>query len=320
VRPGARGSLIALAVELAAFAAALAASAPARGEVPQAPHARLIYFVDPTAAGCPTADEFRGAVDARAGHELFGEPSDLTIDVTLRRADAAYVATVGLPNAPGSSSATRELRSEIGCAELATAAALVVSIALDPDSLLRPPPPTPTPTPPAPPRAPAPARRPWRGLVGAGPRGAWGSTPEVTAGVAVSAAAVSERLAFGAELAGLLANDARFASGSVSVLPLTFSLLPCGMTAHLELCVIARVGVVRGAGAGFAENFSTWKAFAAGGLRGAAFVDVGRLRFRALVEGTGVAPTTIFQVGDTNVYATRGVSVAGGLDVLLFFE
>src|SRR5262249_36583724 len=155
------------------------------------------------------------------------EPSDLTIDVTLRRADAAYVATVGLPNAPGASAATRELRSEIGCAELATAAALVVSIALDPDSLLRPPPPT------APPPAPAqrspepePTPRPRRVLIGAGPRGVWGSTPEATAGVAISAAAVSERLAFGAELAGLLANEAHFGRGSVSVLPLTFSLLP----------------------------------------------------------------------------------------------
>ena len=313
--PGARAPLIVL-------VAALAAPASARGQTPATPRARLVYFVDPTATACPTADEFRAAVNARAGHELFGDPGELTIDVTLRRLDTAYVATVGLPNAPGSPAATRELRSEIGCAELATAAALVVSIALDPESLLRAPPaPPPSPPPPAPePPPPARAARGWRALVGAGPRGAWGSTPVATAGLALSAAAVAERLAFGAELGGFLANEAHYAGGAVSVLPLTFSLLPCGMAAHFELCAIARLGLVRGAGAGFAENLSTWRAFGAAGLRAAAFVDVGRLRFRASVEGTGVAPRTAFYVGETAVYATRGVSAVAGLDALLFFQ
>jgi hypothetical protein len=314
VPPSARAPLLVLVAALGAPAAARAeGAAPAR--------ARLVYFVDPTAAGCPTAEEFRAAVNARAGHELFGDPGDLTIDVTLRRLDAAYAATVGLPDAPGSIAATRELRSEISCAELAAAAALVVSIALDPESLTRaPPPPPPAPAPAAPP--PPRAAGPWRALVGAGPRGAWGSTPEPTAGLALSAAALVDRLAVGVELAGLLANDARHGSGAVSVLPLTFSVLPCGMIAHFELCAIARLGLVRGAGTGFAaENLSTWKAFGAAGLRGAAFVDVGRLRFRLSVEGTGVAPTTTFYVDDnTTVYATRGVSAAAGLDVLLLFE
>ena len=74
-------------------------------------------------------------MSARAGHELFGEPSDLTIDVTLRRDAGAdsYLATLGLPGASGR--ATRELRSTVGCGELATAAALVVSIALDPEAV-----------------------------------------------------------------------------------------------------------------------------------------------------------------------------------------
>ncbi|HEX4405866.1 MAG TPA: hypothetical protein VH560_13610, partial [Polyangia bacterium] len=124
--PGARGSLVLL--------LALAATQGSARATASAPHAKLVYFVDPEAADCPSADAFRAAVRARAGHELFGEPSDLTIDVTLRRDADAYLAILGLPDASGR--ATRELRSTVGCGELATAAALVVSIALDPESLL----------------------------------------------------------------------------------------------------------------------------------------------------------------------------------------
>ena len=309
MRAAARTSFVVLAV----FAAA---SAVARAE-PFTPHARLVYFVDPTATGCPTPEQLRADVNARAGHELFGEPSDVTIDVTIRHLDAAYVATVGLPDTPGAHAATRELRSEVGCAELASAAALVVSIALDPESILRPPSPPPPP-PPAPP-PPAPVTRPWRASVGLGPRGAWGMTPETTFGLALSVAAVSDRVAIGGELGGLLADDARYAQGSVSVLPLTLSLLPCGMTRHFELCAVARFGLLHGSGSGFSENFAVWKAFGAAGARVAWFTDLGRLRFRASIEATGVAPTTTFYVGETAVYATRGVSLGAGLDALLFF-
>jgi hypothetical protein len=157
-------------------------------------------------------------------------------------------------------------------------------------------------------------------LGGLGPRGVWGATPELTAGLALSAAAVRAPLAFGVELAGLLPKDAHFAGGSVSVLPLTLSVLPCGVRSHVEICAIARLGVLRGAGAGFYENFTTWKAFGAAGLRAGGFVDAGRLRLRASIEATGVVPKTQLVVGDSAVYATRGVSVAAGLDALFFFE
>ena len=100
---------------------------------------------------------------------------------------------------------------------------------------------------------------------------------------------------------------------------MTLSVLPCAMATHLELCAVARLGLLRGAGAGYAENETTWKAFAAAGLRGGAFVDVGRTRLRAFAEGTGVAPTTSFDIDEATAYATRGVSFVAGLDALLFF-
>jgi hypothetical protein len=316
VAPGARAPFILL---LALGAAPALAAGTARADEPtelaSVPHARLVYFVDPTASGCPTAETFRAAVDARAGHELFGEPADLTLDVTIRRLGNAYVATIGLPDAPTAREATRELRSDAGCAELATAAALVASIAIDPTSVLRAPP---EPPPPAPPPA-TPAPRTWRALVGLGPRGVWGLTPDPTFGLALSAAAVSERRELAVEIAGLVADDARYSRGSVSVLPLTLSLLPCALWAHAEACGVARLGILRGAGTGFSDDRSVWKAFGALGARGGLFSDVGPLRIRASVEGTATEPKTAFYVDETTVYTTRGVSVAVGVDALLFF-
>jgi hypothetical protein len=298
---------------LLVFVTFVVAAAPARAQ-PSAPQrARLVYLVDPTAVGCPSTDELRGAVNARAGHELFGEPSDRTLDVTIRRRDAAYEATVELPDTPGS--AKRELRSEVGCAELATAVALVASIALDPESILRPAPPPP----PLPPVTAA-ATPSWRALVGLGPRIGWGTAPRTTFGLALSAAAMSQRFALGAELAGFAPADTSYGRGAVSVLPLALAVLPCGMTSHFELCGVARAGLLRGSGAGFAQDFETWKAFAAAGLRIAAFKDLGRLRVRASGETTGVIPVTRFKVDETVAYSTRGVAFAAGLDVLMFFQ
>jgi hypothetical protein len=312
VAPGARGSLVLL-------LALAATQGRARAETTPAPHTKLVYFVDPEAVDCPSAEAFRAAVSTRAGHELFGEPSDLTIDVTLRRdTDAAaesYIATLGLPGASGR--ATRELRSTEGCGELATAAALIVSIALDPESLLRPPPAPPQPTPA--PRVAARASRTWRALVGLGPRGAWGVTPDPTLGLAFSAAAVSDGVALGLELGGFLSDDAPYHTGTVSVLPFTMAFLPCALWRHVEACAVAKLGVLRGTGAGFSQNDAVTKLFGAGGARAGYIVDAGRLRFRASLEGDVVAPRTSFVVNDTSVYTTRGVSLSAGLDALLFF-
>ncbi|HVX93588.1 MAG TPA: hypothetical protein VHK47_01660 [Polyangia bacterium] len=311
--PSARAPLIVL-VFVVGFAVVLAATTAARAQTPAPSRARLVYLVDPTAVGCPSADELRAAVNARAGHELFGEPSDRTLDVTIRRRDAAYEATVALPDTPGA--AKRELRSDVGCGELATAAALVASIALDPESVLRPAPPPPPPPPPAPVAAP----RLWRAFVGLGPRGAWGIAPGTTLGLALSAAATSQHLALGAELAGFAPTDTSFGSGTVSVLPLALAVLPCGMASHLELCAVARAGVMRASGAGFTQNFETWKPFASFGVRAGVFKDLGRLRVRASAEATSVIPVTHLKVDEAVAYSTRGVAFAAGLDVLIFFQ
>lgn len=307
--PGDRRSLVPLIAVLLAAAAPAAAWADG-----PAGRARLVYVVDPAAQPCPPADELRAAIEARVGRPVFGEPATLTVSVSVRREGNAYVATVSLPDAPDERGATRELRSDVGCGELASAAALVASIAVDPNSALRASPPV-TPAP----ANPTAARR-WRALVGLGPRAAWGLTPAPIGGLALSGAALSEHASFGAALEGFAAGDAAFGAGSVGIRPMALSLLPCRLGAHWEACGVAKLGLLRGDGAGFTENFAIWKAFVGLGARAGAYVPLGRVRLRASLEGTFVTPRTTFVVGDTSVYTTRSVSVAAGLDALFAFQ
>jgi hypothetical protein len=307
--PGARRSFV-LALLVLACGVAPAAARAQEG----AGRARLVYVVDPAAQPCPTTDEIRAAIEARVGHAVFGEPATVTVEVSVRREANTFVATVALPDAPGERGAKRELRSDAGCAELATAAALVASIAVDPASALRPPVEVVTPPPPPP------ASRTWRAFVGLGPRAAWGLTPDPTGGLALSGAAVTERAALGAALEGFASSDAAFGAGSVGIRPMGLALLPCRLGGHWEACGVARLGLLRGGGEGFAQDLAAWRAFFGVGARGAAFVDLGRVRLRASLEATAILPRTAFIVGDATVYTTRGVSFAAGLDALFAFQ
>jgi hypothetical protein len=273
--------------------------------------ARLVYVVAPDAQGCPSEQELRAAANARAGHELFGDPASLTLEVNIRRAGAAHVATVVLPDGPDGTG-TRELRSDVGCAELATAVALVASLAIDPESILRPPPPPPPPPPPS---------RTWRGWVGLGPRVGFGPGP-LSGGLALSGGVtgfLGGRGTLGAELRGLAPRDSAFEAGQVAVTPLTLAVLPCAARGHLEACGVAAVGLVRGEGAGFTQNFTVWRPFAALGARGGVVLGGERLRLRAFVEVAAVLPRTSFMVGEAEAYTTHGVSCTGGVDGLFFF-
>jgi hypothetical protein len=297
------------------LAANPAASVPApSASLPADARARLVYAAEPEVGGCPTADEFRAAVNARAGRELFGEPATVTIDVALRHDGEGYVALVDLPDADRTKRATRELRSEASCADVAAAAALVVSIALDPTSILRAPAPPPPVTAPAPPTP-----RKWLAL-GAGPRGSWGLAPTFTTGLALSALARAERASLGLELSGFAPGDAKYVTGTVSVLPLALAAVPCRTWIHWEACGVGSLVALRGAGAGFSEDFAAWRFMAGAGARGAFGQDVGPARLRAFVEGDIFLPRTRFLVGNAAASTTRSVSFVAGVDVLFFLE
>jgi hypothetical protein len=253
-------------------------------------------------------------VNARAGRELFGEPAAVTIDVTFKRDGAAHVALVDLPQeGAGGPRATRELRSDAGCAEVAAAAALVVSLALDPSSILRAPDAPPPPPPPPPPRA-------RRFALGLGPRASWGLAPSLSSGLALEGQARGERASLGLELAGFLAPDAKYVTGKVSVLPLSLAAVPCRVLGGWEACGVATFVALRGAGAGYAQNYSAWKLLGGLGARGAWGHDLGPARLRVFLEGDVFLPRTTFFVSNGAAWATRGVSFLAGVDALFFFE
>ena len=92
---GLRGPQV-LRLLLALFSTFIVVGARAQDAAPER-RARLVYVVAPDAQGCPSDAELRAAANARAGHELFGDPASLTLEVNIRRAGAAHVATVVLP-------------------------------------------------------------------------------------------------------------------------------------------------------------------------------------------------------------------------------
>jgi hypothetical protein len=308
-------SLVVLFILAAEPAADAQVPPPAAATTEPEPRARLVYTPEPEPGACPTLEEFYAAVNARAGRELFGEPATVTIDVSIRRDGAGHLATVDLPDADRTKRATRELRSETSCADVASAAALVVSIALDPTSILRPPP-----APPPPVATPAPPRpRRWLAL-GAGPRGAWGLTPSLAGGLALSALLRAERASLGVELSGFASGDAKYATGNVSLLPLAIAAVPCRAWTHWEACGVGTLTALRGAGSGFTEDFTAWRVLAGVGARGGFGQDVGPARLRAFAEGDIFLPRTTFLVGDSVAWTTRSVSFLAGVDLLFFLE
>jgi hypothetical protein len=125
-------------------------------------------------------------------------------------------------------------------------------------------------------------------------------------------------------LQGFASGDAAFGARSVGIRPMSLALLPCRLGSHWEACGLAKVGLLRGDGAGFDENLAVWKAFFGLGARGAGFIDLGRVRLRASLDAGFALPRTSFVVrdamGDTTVYTTRSVSVVAGLDALFSFQ
>jgi hypothetical protein len=302
----------AVTLALALVALALRA-APAGADTGAAmPRARLAYDVAPDAVACPSADDFRAAVAARVGHVLFGEPADLTIALRIRRAADRYIASVAISDANGDRGAPRELESNVGCAELVSAAALVASIAVDPGVLLRPAPP---PIVRAPPRAP----RTWRAALGVGARALWGLTPAVEPALVVSAAVLTARYALGVDVRATRDASVTYNVGQVTVRPLALSVLPCRDWARFEACLVATIAFMHGGGAGFDDNYQVGRMMGGGGARGAWFVDAGRVRLRLTAQAEVLLPRTRFQVGDATVYTTQSVSVSAGLDALILF-
>jgi hypothetical protein len=109
------------------------------GVAASAPSARLVYSRSVGAESCPDEAALKRAVAARIGYDAFFPWAALTIIVRFARAHDgdAFVASVEMVDSDAHSQGARELRAP-NCTALVDAAALTISIAIDPQSLAGP--------------------------------------------------------------------------------------------------------------------------------------------------------------------------------------
>ncbi|HEY3448467.1 MAG TPA: hypothetical protein VGK67_19080 [Myxococcales bacterium] len=123
----------------------LGAQAASEDELPTV---RLLYSRAPEALGCPDEAALRRAVAARVGRDPFGEPAQLVLRASVGPARTGLTARVEAATSSGEPRGSRVLDSRgRGCAELASAMELAISIAIDPLCLAKPPPPREPPEP-----------------------------------------------------------------------------------------------------------------------------------------------------------------------------
>lgn len=144
----------ALAISAGVAALLVGSSAGAQG-----PHeARLEYTRGAGAEHCPDEASLRSAVAARLGYDPFREGAPRLIAAAITRAGRGLRAKIQLIDAAGEVTGARELASsQNDCSELVGAVTLAISIAVDPQSELRPAPPAPPPPAPEEPPSPPPA-------------------------------------------------------------------------------------------------------------------------------------------------------------------
>ena len=111
-------------------------------------HGRLELFRDPATSSCPDERGLSDAVAARLGYEPFQTDAPVVVRVGFARGIDGWHGTVELRGARGEERGARALSSDgTDCNELAEAAALTISILLDPRSGLGPRPVRPAPSP-----------------------------------------------------------------------------------------------------------------------------------------------------------------------------
>src|ERR1700733_6884198 len=130
------------------------------------PSARLVYVREQGAESCPDEDAVRSAVAARLGYDPFFPTAPSTMFVEISRANRVFRAHIKLVDAANDVRGVRELKhAGPRCEDMIDMAALSMSVAIDPDSMIRgPAPPAPdarpatAPPPPTPAEPPPPAR------------------------------------------------------------------------------------------------------------------------------------------------------------------
>ncbi len=233
------------------------------------PSARLVYLRNPGAESCPDEQAIRAAVRMRLGYDPFFPYAPTTLFVEIAKARKGFSARLKLVDADNTVRGSRELvhRGD-RCEDIIDTMALSISIAIDPDSLDRPPNESPrgetppssepraeTPTPP-----PAPAPLPTAASTGAredvepprepqlhfeaglGPSVWIGAAPTTQVAGSLMVRARARSLSIAAE--GRLHLPASRPSGAaeISTSQALGVIVPCFHLDRLGLCVAAAVG------------------------------------------------------------------------------
>lgn len=336
---------------LALLASALLGASSVRAQPAPRP-VRLVYT---GADGCPAEPGLRAAVVARLGRDPFRDDALRTLTAAVRRTSRGLRAAVELREAGGAVVGARRLSTaDDDCDELVAALALAISIAIDPQSRLRPtatpplaPPPAPPPQagappaqPPPPPAlleppiveppialplpaalpSPAPAS-PWRFRLRGGAHVPFGLLPGSTGGLSLDLGARrgAFSLTLGAE-ADLPTTRAADAGGEVRAWLVAARLAPCLHLGAAAICGLASLGSLRGSGSGVALPRTDVTIFAALGARIAAEIPItSRLALAPHADLAVPLTHTTLQLAGADVWSTPAAHGAMGLAAVAHF-
>lgn len=280
--------------------------------------ARLEYAPGPSADRCPDEQSLMRAVGTRLGYDPFQPNAERTVSAALKRHGHILNAEVKLRGADGTVAGSRLLTAdEDDCAELVAAMALAISLAIDPQSLLRPPPPASPSSGPAPgngpsvlPSAPRELDRPTdrataagtsstpppvclpapavpppppekegvRGRAGLAAVGVLGALPAPGVGLALQGGA--RRGMFSALVGGEVTSAVSKGApsgGAVSAWLAAGTLAPCVHLGPAMMCGLGTFGMVRGSGTGLPGVRDASTPFGALGARAGAEVPINRV-------------------------------------------
>lgn len=308
-------------------------------EVTSHREARLDYQVAAEATSCPAESAFRASVAARLGYDPFVAAAKRTAVVVLSGAPNDLRALVRMVGEGGASLGEKQLTSrEPDCSELAAAAALALSIAIDPLTLTRPPP-----VDAGPPAALVDAKDEVRlersepardaGVVvvvqapppgpnlelGAAATVSIGHQPTVAPGVLVEVRARWERFSLGLDARVELPSTFGFGRGSIRTVVFGAGLSPCAVIGSLEVCGVVVAGAMRSSGSGFTVSTEATTPELLAGVRAAFAVRLGsRWRLRVLGEGLARVVSVSLLVGNERAWTSP--ILAGLLGLAGIFE
>lgn len=300
-----------------------------------APSARLVYVRDVGADDCPDESALRSAVAARLGYEPFFPHAPATLFAEVSRKDGVYRASIKLVDETNAVRGARVLEHRgRSCADILDAMALSMSIAIDPESLVRAPAvakeeepqPEPAPEPPPAPReevaeiaAPGPPAEEPAPAPAAGPRivatfgaafAGWvGAAPSASAGALIFGGVRFDRASLLLEGRGDLPSSSDVALGAVSTSFLGGSVTPCYGYGWLLGCGVVTVGRIRAEGEGIARSRADSSLHAFAGLRGGVLVPLtSRVDLRVVADVLYLLTPLTLRIDFIDVYEMPALS------------